>query len=80
MKTGKGSWHREGAADEPNLRQVVSPGLGHGGSAIPVTSFVACLSAVFRNLEGLVASLACSLSLGRRRATQANTHLVESQA
>ena len=57
---GGGKLAQGGAADEPDLRQVIGPGPGDGGSAVPVTSFVACLSTVFRNLEGLVTSLACS--------------------
>lgn len=61
-RTGSIRWHRRGGAAEllMNLLRVISPGRGDGRSAVPATSFVACLRAVFRNLEGLVPSCVCS--------------------
>lgn len=47
------SWHRA---------QVTSP---DGKSAVPVTSFVACSRAVFRNFEWLVTSYGCSFRPAR---------------
>lgn len=61
-RMGSIGWHRQGGATEllMNLLQVISPGWGDGRSAVPATSFVACLRAVFRNLEELVTSCVCS--------------------